>query len=172
MSTIKKAVVFFVFFLFFHSGFAQFAALQINMEVRTFRKEDHHTRFSLYCKDSTISLLGIKHNPVVDSNDPETWMKRDADTVIEISIADFNKIVGMAINLSPSLIIKGAHPNNFMISHERTSVSLDLAVNGEHISYIVESPIYNTESRNLGPFLAICKEILLLAKLKPRVILK
>lgn len=172
MATIKKSITFFLFVLFFQTCFAQFEGLQINLEVQTTKKEKKHIRLSLYHKDSTVSLLGIKYNPIVDTHDYKTWLKRDVDTIIEISTEKFNRIAEMSMNLSSSLIIEGAKPSNPKIGNDGVVVNLELVVTMDKISYNVWSPMHNTKERNLESFLDICKEILLSAKLKSKEILK
>jgi len=58
--------------------------------------------------------------------------------------------------------------SNPIIGNDGTGVILEIVLTMDKISYSIWSPSYNTKERNLEPFLAICKDILLLAKMKPK----
>ena len=72
------------------------------------------------------------------------------------------------MGLSSFEVLKGMNPSNPIIGNHGTSVILEIALPMDKISYSIWSPSCNTKERNLEPFLAICKDILLLAKMKPR----
>jgi len=152
-------------------SYSQYVALQINLEIHTLKKGKECVRYSLYQNDST-SFLSIKNNPILDYNDYTTWLKRDADTILEIKNETFNKIADMAINLSPQRILNAANPKDIIISNDGITVDLEIVVNKDKVLYSIWSPMYNTKERNLQPFLAVCKEILSLAGLNSKKILK
>jgi len=156
-----------MFVLCFQAIFAQYNYLQINLEIETQKKKNPYIRFSLYYQDS-LFYISIKNNPKIYNDKPETWLKRDADTIIKISKENFNKIAEMCMNLSSYTIFKRMNPSNPIMGMDGIIVNLELVVTMDKISYSIWSPDYNTKERNLEPFLAICKEILLLAKLKPK----
>lgn len=157
-----------ILMLFCHTVTAQFEGLQINLEIQNSKKDFNVIRFSLYMQDSSLFCLGIKKNPVLNPKDYKTWLKRDADTVITISKDNFNKIATACMDLSSQMILRGMNPSNPMIWNEGIGVTLEIEVIMDRIIYSIRSPSYNTKERNLEPFLAICKEMLLLAKMKPK----
>lgn len=167
MRVFFKANLFFMFVLCFHVCFAQYDGLQINLEIHNPFKKNNRLRISLYKEDSTY-IVCLKNNPIFKKDDYKTWLKRDADTIIIIGKEDFNRIAEKSMNLSSSMILKGMNPSNPIIGNDGTGVILEIVVTMDKISYSIWSPDYNTKERNLEPFLAICKEILLLAKLKPK----
>ncbi|GAB4459506.1 MAG: hypothetical protein Fur0028_13130 [Bacteroidales bacterium] len=166
MKEIKKIIFLFMLVLYFQASFAQYNYLQINLEIETQKKKNHHTRFSLY--QDSLFYIGIKNNPIIYNDKPETWLKRDFDTIIKIRKEDFNKIAEMSMSLSSFTILKGMNPSNPIIGNDGIVANLELVVTMDKISYSIWNPSSNTKERNLEPFLAICKEILLLAKMKPK----
>jgi len=72
------------------------------------------------------------------------------------------------MSLSSFTILKGMNPSNPIIGNDGIVANLELVVTMDKISYSIWNPSSNTKERNLEPFLAICKEILLLAKMKPK----
>jgi len=152
--------------LYFQASFAQYNYLQINLEIETPKKKNHHTRFSLY--QDSLFYIGIKNNSIIYNDKPETWLKRDFDTIINIRKEDFNKIAEMSMSLSSFTILKGINPSNPIIGNDGIVANLELVVTMDKISYSIWNPSSNTKERNLEPFLAICKEIILLAKMKPK----
>lgn len=168
MKEILKVLLFYILVLCFQTSFAQYCGLQINLEVQTSKEDNNHIRISLYQEDSVSYFLGIKKNPILDTKDYKTWLKRDADTVIIVDKADFNRISEKSMNLSSSMVLKGMNPSNPMIGNDGNVANLEIVVTMDKITYSIWSPAYNTKARNLEPFLAICKEILLLAKIKPK----
>jgi hypothetical protein len=171
MKMIKKIIVIF-FVLSSYTCVAQYDFLQINLEVNHSLKNDNHIRVSLYQQDSSKFVIGIKSFPVLKSEDYLTWVKRDFDTLIIIRKEDFNQIAEMSMSLSSSKILKGTNPSNAMVGNDGITVNLELVVTMDKVSYSIWCPMYNTNERNLKSFLAICNKVLLLAKLKPKEILK
>jgi len=168
MKEIKKIIFLFILVLNFLASFAQYNYLQINLEIQTSKKENNNIRISLYQEDSVSFFLGIKKNPILNLKDYKTWLKRDADTIIKISKEDFNLVTEKVMKLSSFEMLKGMNPSNPIIGNDGIVVILEIVITMDKISYSIWSPSNNTKERNLEPFLAICKEILLLAKMKPK----
>ncbi len=168
MKEIAKLVSLVMLVLSSYSGFAQYNALQVNLEIQTPRKEHNKIRISLYQEDSASFLLGIKRNPIFNPNDDKTWLKRDSDTVLKIRKEDFSSVAKEVMSLSSFEILKGMNPSVLMIGSDGVSVNLEIDVNTDKISYCIGSPTFNTKERNLEQYLAICREILLLAKINPK----
>jgi hypothetical protein len=168
MKEIKKIIFLFMLVLYFQASFAQVNYLQVNLEIQTLKKENNNVRISLYQEDSVSFFLGIKNNPILNSKDHKTWLKRDADTIIKISKEDFDLVAEKVLGLSSVEMLKGSNPSNPTIGNDGIGVILEIVVTMDKISYSIWSPSCNTKERNLEPFLAICKEILLIAKMKPK----
>lgn len=168
MKETKKIIFLFILVLCFQASFAQYNYLQINLEIQTAKKENNKIRISLYQEDSVSFFLGIKKNPAIYYDKPETWLKRDADTVIKIRKEDFNSVAKEVMSLSSFELFKGMNPSNPIIGNDGIGVNLEIVVTMDKITYSIWSPTCDIKERNLDPFLAICKEILLLAKLKPK----
>ncbi len=168
METIKKIILFFILVLFFQTSFAQYDGLQINLEIHNPFKKNNRLRISLYKEDTSLYVIRLKNNPVFKKDDYETWLKRDADTIIKINKENFNKISEMVMDLSSYEIFKGMNPSNPMLGNDGYVANLEIVVTMDKITYSIWSPAYNTKARNIEPFLAICNEILLLAKMKPK----
>jgi len=162
MKTIVKMVSFLALTLCSYVFVAQSNYLQINLEIKNSKKKNQHVRFSLY--QDSLFYLATKTNPAVDLKDPQTWLERDADTIIKINKSDFEKVVGMLTNLSPSKILNGMNPTNPSIGNDGSIVTLNVGIGANKISYSIWSPTNNTKERNLEQFLSICKEILSLSK--------
>jgi len=162
MKTINRIISFLILTACGQVSLAQNNYTQINLEIESSKKKTQHVRFSLY--QDSLFYLGIKTSPIRDPKNPETWLKRDADTVIKISKGEFNKIEEMLASLSTSKVLKGMNPLDPSVSNDGTIVTLEIAVVSNKISYCIWSPTYKTRERNLEPFLAICKEVLLLSK--------
>ena len=120
----------------------------------------------MYQEDSVSFYLGIKKKSILNSKDCKTWLKRDPDTIIKISREDFNSVAEKVMGLSSFEVLKDMNQSNPIIGNDGTGVILEMVVTMDKISYSIWSPSYNTKERNLEPFLAICKDILLLAKMK------
>lgn len=163
MKELKKIIFLFMLVLYFQVSFAQYNYLEINLEIHTLKKENNYIRISLYQEDSISFFLGIKKNPILN---PMDWLKRDADTIIKISKEDFNSVAEKVMALSSSEMLKGMNPSNARIGFDGSTVILEIVVTMDRISYSIWSPRCDTKERNLEQFLAICKEILFLAKIK------
>lgn len=154
--------------LYFQTSYAQYDGLQITLEIINPHKKSNRLRCSLYKENPTLYLISIKNNPVFKADDYDTWLERDSDTIIKISEEEFNRIAMMTMNLSSSMIFKGMNPSNPLIGNDGYGVNLELDVTMDKIYYSIWCPSYNTKERNLEPFLEVCKDILLLAKMKPK----
>jgi len=167
MKEIKKIIFLFMLVLNFQASFAQYNYLQINLEIQTSKKENNNIRISLYQEDSVSFFLGIKKNPILNSKDYKTWLKRDADTIIKISKEDFNLVTEKIMGLSSFEVLKGMNQSNPIIGNDGTGVILEIVLTMDKISYTIWNPSCDTKKRKLEPFLAICKELVLLAKMNP-----
>lgn len=166
MIEIKKIVFLFILVLISQASFAQYNYMQINLEIQTSKKENNNIRICLYQEDSVSFFLGIRKKSILNPNDCKTWLKRDVDTIIKISKEDFNSVIEKVMGLSSFEVLKGMNQLNPIIGNDGCSVILEIVVTMDKISYSIWSPSYNTKERNLELFLAICKDILLLSKMK------
>jgi len=148
-------------------SFAQYDALQINLEIfNPKNKKNNRLRLSLYRDDSSLYVISVKNNPEFKNDNYETWLKRDSDTALKISKEDFNSVAEKVIALSSFEVLKGMNPSNPIIWNDGIGVILEMVVNMDKIKFSIVDPNYNTKERNLEPYIVICKEILLLAKMQ------
>lgn len=150
------------------TSYAQHNYLQTNLEFQSSINNNNNLRISLYQEDSVSFFLGIKKNPILDSKNFNTWLKRDADTIIKITREDYNSVMEKIMALSSVKVLSGMNPSNPIIGNHDIIVSLEIVSIMDKIEYSIWSPGTNTKERNLEPFLAICKEILLLSKIKSK----
>lgn len=164
MHTLTKYFIILILSFYFEVSSAQNNYMQINLEVKSLLK-DKNIRFSLFQQDS-IFYLGIKKNPKVDFQDPQTWSKRDADKVIVISKGDFYSVIQKCMELSSIEIIKGFNHTDTIYEFE-SSVNLEIDAIRDCVSFKIDNPTYRTKERRLDAFLDICKEIFEIAKMRP-----
>ncbi|MDD4402830.1 MAG: hypothetical protein PHI24_13525 [Desulfitobacteriaceae bacterium] len=159
-----------ILFVFISSfSFAQQGLHEISLEINGLKRKPNYTRIDLFIKNDSTAIVEIRTKHL--TNDM-LFQRPKADTSYNMSIEQFNKVTGLFNGLSIEQLINGMNPKNPSLRSEPTGFKLTIRVMQEYIILDIVEPGYNTKERNLEPFLAICKEILLLAKLKPKEILK
>ncbi|MCX6225495.1 MAG: hypothetical protein NTV01_12230 [Bacteroidia bacterium] len=147
------------------SSFGQFNAFQITLEIGRSLKKPNYTRIDLNQINDSTAIAEIRTKPFPDS----AWVIRpEANISYSMSILQFNKLGAMVKGLSTEQLLVGMNPSNPILGTDGSVESLELVVPMDRISFSFWSQTSETKERNLEPFLAICKEILLLAKLKPK----
>lgn len=167
----NKILVLFIFFLLYSTiGFAQYEYMQINLEIiHSSNKQNNRIRFSIYKEDSSY-LISIKKDPIFKADDYKTWLKRDADTVLNIGIKDVNSIIEKILGISTFSMLNGMH-SYLLVNCNGPKASIEITTFIDTLEYSICNPYFNTKERNLEQFVAICEEIIRLAKMKPRQIL-
>lgn len=151
--------------------FAQFNGLQINLEKKSI-VIDKNQRISVYCSyDGQHYYVGNKANPKIDTSNPDTWDKRDADTQNEISKEDFNRISEMALGLSSITLLGALDPSDIRIVHDPTIIELELYISGQSVTYTMFLPL-NQNDFHYRQFEDLCEQIILLAGENPDVFLE
>lgn len=151
--------------------YSQFDGLQINLEKKSFVVTKNQ-RVSVFCSpDGAHFYVGNKSIPKVDYSNPDSWMKRDADTLFEISKTDFDRIAELALGLSSINLLGGINTSALYIVNDPVLVELELCINGQIVSYSIFLPV-DCENRHFSQFCKLCEEILLLAKVDPDVFLE
>ena len=146
-------------------AFGQFDGLQINLEKKSM-VIGKNKRISLFCSfDGQHYYVGNKAAPKMDSSNPDSWFKRDADTLMEISKQEFNVVSEMVLGLSSINILDGLDVNSFKIVHDPTILELELSINGQTVSYRLFLPLY--QNTHFKQFEEVCEAIILLAKEDP-----
>ncbi|NSW46599.1 MAG: hypothetical protein HPY79_12385 [Bacteroidales bacterium] len=146
-------------------SFAQHGLNEISLEISGLKRKPNYTRIDLFIKDDSTAIVEIRTKPLTKEM---LFQRSNPDISYNISIELFNKVTGMFSDLSIEQLINGMNPENPSLRHEPTGFTLTIRVMQECIILDIVEPANNTKERNLEPFLAICKEILLLAKLKPK----
>lgn len=154
-----------IFILISSFSFAQQGLHEISLEIGSIKRKPNYTRIDLFIKNDSTAIVEIRTKPL--TNDI-LFQRQKADTSYNISIEQFNKVTEMFYSLSIVQLINGMNPQNPSLRSEPTGFKLTIRVMQECIILDMVEPSYNTKERNLEPFLAICKEILLLAKMKPK----
>ena len=148
----------------------QLDGLQINLEKKS-KVIGESQRISLFCSfDGKHYYVGSKAAPKMDFSNPDSWFKRDADTLMEITKQEFNVVSEMVLGLSSINLIGGLDANSFKIVHDPTIIELELSMNGQTISYRLFLPLcHNTHFKQ---FEEVCEAIILLAKGDPDAFLE
>ena len=151
--------------------FAQFDGLQINLEKKSLVIAKNQ-RISVFCSyDGQHYYVGSKTNPKIDTSNPETWDKRDADTLLEISKEDFNRISEMALGLSSVTLLGALDPSELYIVHDPIVIELELYISGQSVKYSLFLPLSQNDFHN-RQFLDLCEQIILLAGEDPNKFLE
>jgi len=148
-------------------SYAQHGLNEISLEISGLKRKPNYTRIDLFIKDDKTAIVEIRTKPLTKEM---LFQRPNADISYNISIEQFNKVTGMLSNLSIEQLINGMNPINPNLRNEPTGFTLTIRVMQECIILDIVDPANNTKERNLEPFLAICQEILILAKLKPKEI--
>lgn len=171
MNKIMKNNVLLLFLLLSTNVFAQFDGLQINLEKKSLVIAKNQ-RISVFCSyDGQHYYVGSKANPKIDASNPETWNKRDADTLLEISKEDFNRISEMALGLSSITLLGALDPSDVWIVNDPTVIELELDISGQSVKYSLFLPLSQDDFHN-RQFLDLCEQILLLAGEDPNKFLE
>ncbi len=146
-------------------AFGQFEGLQINLEKKSMviGKNQRISLFSSY--DGQHYYVGNKADPKMDSSNPDSWFKRDVDTLIEISKQEFNVVSEKVLGLSSINLLCGLNANSFKIVHDPTIIELELSINGQTVSYSLFLPLY--QNTHFKQFEEVCEAIILLANEDP-----
>ena len=161
----KKILLFIIITLNVQILFAQYDYVQINLEFADNKTQFGKYRISMY-KNLDSCFVGIKHNPVLDNTAPETWLKRDHDTILDIDESSFINIVEKCINLPSREIILGTNPTNPLLPC--AGVNLEINIIGQKIEYNIYSPSEDTKERGLEEFYEVCRDIIELSGMKPK----
>jgi len=145
-------------------SFAQHGLNEISLEISGLKRNPNYTRIDLFIKDDSTAIVEIRTKPLTKEM---LFQRSNADMSYNISIEQFYKVTGMFSDLSIEQLINGTNPKNPSLRHEPTGFTLTIRVLQECIILIMVEPANDTKKRNLEPFLAICKELVLLAKMNP-----
>jgi hypothetical protein len=161
-----KALICVISFFGANIGYAQFDGLQINLEKKSMVSYKNQ-RISIFCSyDGQHCYVGNKANPKYDASNPDTWSKRDADTLQEISKRDFNRIAELSLALSSINLLGGLNPSEISITHDPTIIELEITIGGQKVTYSLFLPL-NQNDFHFGQFEALCEEIIILANKNP-----
>lgn len=156
----KKLVV--VLFIFFNTtSFGQSFIYSITLEV--FRVE--YTRIELFHETDSMAIVEVRYAPFIDTF---VFDRPEADKSYFININQFNKVAGMISGLSLEELISGMTSSKSDYLQEHTGYRLTVKVTQEFIIFDIVEPGLWTVDRNLEKYQAICREMLLLARLKPK----
>ena len=162
MNNIMKNSVLLLFLLLSTNVFAQFDGLQINLEKKSIVIAKNQ-RISVFCSyDGQHYYVGSKANPKIDTSNPDTWDKRDADNLHEITKEDFNRISEMALGLSSVTLLGALDPSELYIVHDPIVIELELYISGQSVKYSLFLPLSQNDFHN-RQFLDLCEQIILLA---------
>ena len=171
MNNIMKNSVLLLFLLLSTNVFAQFDGLQINLEKKSIVITKNQ-RISVFCSyDGQHYYVGSKANPKIDTSNPDTWDKRDADNLHEITKEDFNRISEMALGLSSVTLLGALDPSELYIVHDPIVIELELYISGQSVKYSLFLPLSQNDFHN-RQFLDLCEQIILLAGEDPNKFLE
>ena len=166
MKLFKPILLSFLIISPFMSVFAQYNALQINLEKHSV-VIGKSQRVSVFCDfDGKHYYVGRKGSPKLEYSNPETWIKRDADCLKEITKKEFDSMAEMVLGLSSMNLVFGLNLVEYEITHDPDCVLLELSISGQRIVYELFLPFDPTNS-HLKQFESICEQILLLADEDP-----
>lgn len=143
-----------------------------NADIYTVKFKFHHSR---RIPDNYVSVsferYGDSIHVFAESIPKDTislkWKETKRKYSFEISMVDFQKVVTAVTKINCTDIASGLS----FSGHDGTTCGIEIGGLGNGITYRVWTPNYNTQQRNLQPFLDACKVILLTAKLDPEKIL-
>ena len=171
MNNIMKNSILLLFLLLSTNVFAQFDGLQINLEKKSIVIAKNQ-RISVFCSyDGQHYYVGSKANPKIDTSNPDTWDKRDADNLHEISKENFNRISEMALGLSSVTLLGALDPSELYIVHDPIVIELELYISGQSVKYSLFLPLSQNDFHN-RQFLDLCEQIILLAGEDPNKFLE
>ncbi len=154
-----------ILFLFSVPSFGQYDTSVITLEIHRWFKEPKYTRIELTCESDSSAIVEVRYQPFLDTF---VFERPEADERYEISRDRYNEIIEMISNISVGELIKGMSPYNPSLRNEPTGFRLTLRVLQESIIFDINEPGAFAEERKLEVYRTICKEMLLLAKLKPK----
>lgn len=144
------------------SAYAQFNGVQINLEKKSMVIGESK-RVSVFSDmKSNRYFVGNKESPKIDNSNPDTWFKRDADTLFEISKIDFDRVSELCIGFSSINLCGGMKTNDYIISTEPKLLELEIIIGGQSICYTLFLP-FDKNNEHLKQMEDLCETILLLA---------
>jgi hypothetical protein len=151
--------------------FAQFDALQINLEKHSIVIGEDQ-RISLFCDfDGCHYYVVKKASCQNDYSKQETWFKRDGDWIKELEKGEFDEMAEIVLGLSVMNLAFGLNLANLEIVHDPKTILLELVINGQIISYQLNLPL-NSNNNKLKQFENICERIIMLANENPDTFLE
>ena len=162
-----KPIILIIFIISpFMSVFAQYNALQINLEKHS-TIIGKNQRISVFCDfDGQHYYVSRKDYPIMESSNPETWFKRDANCLKEITKKEFDSTAEMVLGLSSMNLVFGLNLVEYEISHDPDRILLELSISGQRIVYELFLP-FDTTNSHTKQFESICEQIILLADEDP-----
>jgi len=132
------------------------------------KQNPNYTRIDLFVENDS-AIVEIWTEPFPEYIDYMSFERPKADTSYFVSIEKFDKVYELFMALSIEQLINGMNLQKQDLTwDEPTKFRLKIKVISEYIILDVVEPSFNTQERNLEPFLDICKEIICLAKLNSK----
>ena len=157
-------LIFIVFIL--QNSFSQNVFLQVKLEINhSLRKNNNRINITIDKKD-TLFVVKISDSSYV--NNQEQAM---LDTSYFINKYQFDNIINLLKKVYPNHLFQEMTKNTW-IGMDGLMCKLTYGTFQNQIILNIWSPLYDTKERKLEPFVAVCKEILRLANLKPRKYLR
>jgi len=168
-SLIMKILILILFIFINLVSFAQqgvnFQA--ISLEISGIMHNPKYTRIDLILENDSTAIVEIRTEFYLDYMFSE---RPKADMSYSISIEQFNKVYELFTVLSIEQLINGMNPRILGFWNEPIGFKLTIRDLSECLVLDITQPMFNTQERNLEPFLDICKEIICLAKLNSKKI--
>jgi len=167
----KRNVLFLMMLLFFilQNGFSQSAFFEVKLDIHhSLRINDNRIHICIYRRDTLFIV------EVIDSSYNKSIGKEQVkiDTTHYIDKEQYDRIIESVKTINPNDICQNLLTEKTWIGNDGYMCKLSCGTYLNQIVMDIWSPTSDTKERNLQPFLAVCKEILSLAGLNPKKILK
>jgi len=167
----KRNVLFLMMLLFFilQNGFSQSAFFEIKLDIHhSLRINDNRIHIKIYRRD-TLFIVEVKDSSYNKSIGKE---QVKIDTVYYINKRQYDNLLESLKTINPNNICENLLMEETWIGYDGYMCKLSCGTYLNQIVMNIWSPTSYTTKRNLKSFLAVCKEILSLAGLNPKKILK
>jgi hypothetical protein len=165
----KQTVIIFLLLFLIVDSKGQFHFLDISLNISGGHYDSYNAQIKIHPDSTGHELTAILSRIILDSD--STIVEADTQ-YYKVSEENVNRIGNQLKKLSASKIFNGMFINrqSFMVLDGNNCI-LEYGTYHQRISFIIDTPTLKTKERHLSLFYNLCRELLILGKINPEILL-